>query len=121
MGIVTEHVKINHSVFERIRLNNAAIYFDDIKNIDLNLLTINKRRIKNTNTVVSYEIRYITDWDNIYQKIPICLSFTDLDAYFVEENQNKDLIFALTENNRKEVLEPYKKLWNKIKKNKLRQ
>ena len=46
MGIVTEHVKINHSVFERIKLNNAAIYFDDIKNIDLNLLIIKQKVYK---------------------------------------------------------------------------
>ena len=72
-------------------------------------LFINKEHTKNTNAV-SYEIRYITEWENIYEKIPLCLRFTDVHAYFIEENENKYLIFALTENNRKEVLEPYKKL-----------
>ena len=43
------------------------------------------------------------------------LSFSDVDAYIIEENENKYLIFALTENN-KEVLELYKKLWSEIKK-----
>ena len=56
---------------------------------------------------------------NIDGKVPLCLRFSDLDAYFIEENEKKYLVFALTENN-KEVLELYKKLWSKIK-NKLRQ
>ena len=47
---------------------------------------------------------------NIDREIPLCLSFNDVDAYITEENQNKYLIFALTENNKK-VLELYKKLW----------
>ena len=37
------------------------------------------------------------------------------DAHIIEENENKYLIFALTENN-KEVLMLYKKLWSEIKK-----
>ena len=40
----------------------------------------------------------------------------DLDAYFIEENENKYLVYALTENNKKEVLEPYRKRWSKTKK-----
>ena len=42
------------------------------------------------------------------------LSFIDTDAYIIEENENKYLIFALTENNKK-MLEMYKKLWNEVK------
>ena len=52
---------------------------------------------------------------NIDREVPLSLSFSNVDAYIIEENENKYLIFALTENN-KEVLEPYKKLWSKIKK-----
>ena len=52
---------------------------------------------------------------NIDRGIPLCLNFSDVDAYIIEENENKYLIFALTENN-KEVLETYKKLWSEIKK-----
>ena len=52
----------------------------------------------------------------LYEKVPLCLRFTDVDAYFMEENENKYLVFVLTENNKKEVLETYKKLWSKIKK-----
>ena len=43
----------------------------------------------------------------------VCLS--DVDVYIIEQNENKCLIFALTENI-KEVLELYKKLWSEIKK-----
>ena len=56
----------------------------------------------------------MTEWENVYEKILLCLRVTDLDAYSFEENGNKYLIFASTENNRKEVLEPYKKLWSEI-------
>ena len=47
-------------------------------------------------------------------KVPLYLRFSDVDAYFIEENEDKYLAFALTENN-KEVLELSKKLWSKIK------
>ena len=69
--------------------------------------TKNKKCIKNTNTV-SYEIKYITTQSinnqNIDGKVSLCLRFTDVDVYFIEENENKYLVFALRENN-KEVLE----------------
>ena len=41
---------------------------------------------------------------SIDRRIPL----SDLDAYIIEENESKYLIFALTKYN-KEVLEPYKK------------
>ena len=51
---------------------------------------------------------------NVDRGIPHCLSFSDSDAYIIEENEDKYLIFALTENNRV-VLELYKKFWSEIK------
>ena len=71
------------------------------------MLSLNKKCIKNTD-VVAHEIKYI-----ITQTL--CLSFNDIDAYIIEENENKYLILALTENNRK-MLEMYKKLWSEVKK-----
>ena len=66
-----------------------------------------------------YEIKYITmqsiNIKNIDRKFPLCLSFSSINAYIIEENENKYLIFALTEDN-KEVLELYKKSWSEIKK-----
>ena len=52
---------------------------------------------------------------NIDKDVPLCLSFSDVDAYIIEQNESKYLVFALTENN-KEVLDAYKKHWSKIKK-----
>ena len=72
-----------------------------MKNIDLNLLNINKKCMKNTNTV-SNEIKYITMQNINGQNIG--------EEYFIGENENKYLVFALTENNKEKVLEPYKKL-----------
>ena len=68
--------------------------------------------MKNTDAFV-YEIKYITmqsiNNQHVEKEIPLCLSLSDVDAEVIEENENKYLIFALTENN-KEVLDAYKKL-----------
>ena len=102
--------------FKKIDLNYTYYFFDDIENIDLNLLSINKKCKKNTDAFV-YEIKYITmqsiNNQNIDKEVLLCLSFSNADAYIIEENENKYLIFALTENN-KEVLDAYKNLWSKI-------
>ena len=78
------------------------------------MLSINKKRIKNTD-VAAHEIKYsITkniDNQNIDTELPLCLSFNDINAYI----ENKYLIFALTENNRK-MLEMHKKFWLEVKK-----
>ena len=82
------------------------------------MLSIDKECMKNTDTAI-YKTKYIImqsiNNQNIDRIISLCLSFTDVDAYIIEENENKYLIFALTENN-KEVLELYKNLWSEIKK-----
>ena len=52
---------------------------------------------------------------NIDEEVPLCLSFSDVDAYIIEENEDKYLIFVITENN-KQVLKLYKKIWSEIKK-----
>ena len=87
--------------FEKINLNHSYYFFDDIKNIDLNLLTITKKCMKNTDAVI-YEFKYITmqgiNNHNIDKEILLFLSFSDEDAYIIEENEHKYLIFALTEN-----------------------
>ena len=104
--------------FEKISLNLSHYFFNSIKKIDPNFLSTNKKCMKNTDAVV-YEIKYIMmqsiDNQNLNKEVPLCLSFSDVDAYIIEENENKYLIFALTDNN-KEVLELYKKLWSEIKK-----
>ena len=48
-------------------------------------------------------------------KILFGLTFSDIDAYIIEEgSENKYLVFPLTKKNKK-VLEIYRKLWNEIK------
>ena len=76
------------------------------------MLSIDKKCMKNTDAFV-YEIKYITiqsiNDQSIDKETPLCFSFRDADAYITEENENKYLIFVLTENN-KEVFDVYKKL-----------
>ena len=103
---------------KKILSKSHLLFFDDIENIDLNLLNIYTKFMKNMDAFV-YEIKYITmqsiNNENIDREIPLCLNFSDVDANIVKENESKYLIFALKENN-KEVLDVYKKLWRKIKK-----
>ena len=64
---------------------------------------------QNTNAVIC-SIKYIIMESINNQNID-----SDVDAYIIEENGNRYLIFALTKKNKK-VLGQYKKLWNEIKK-----
>ena len=43
--IAPKHVTIGHTAFEKINLNHTYYFFDDIKNADPNLLSINKINI----------------------------------------------------------------------------
>ena len=52
---------------------------------------------------------------NVDGKVPLCFRISDVDGYFIEENENKYLVFVLTENTKNEM-ELYKQLWSKIKK-----
>ena len=93
--------------FAKMNLNNSYYFCENMKNIDQNLLSINKKRMKNTDAVV-YEMKYIM-MQNIDKEVPLCLSFSDVDTYIIEENESKYLILALIEDN-KGALELYKKL-----------
>ena len=91
-----------HIIFEKICLNTYC-FCKDIKNIDPNLVSITTNYMKNTDAVI-YQIKYITmeiiNNQKIDRAIPLYLGFNDVDAYVVEENENKYLIFALTQNNK---------------------
>ena len=104
--------------FKKSNLNRPYHFFSDIKNVHLNLLSIDKISHKNTDVVV-YNIIFIMmesiNNQNIDNEDPHCLSFSDVDAYIIEENGNIYLIFVLTKKNKK-VLRIYKKLWNEIRK-----
>ena len=100
--------------FKKINLNRPYHFFSNmtnIKNFDPNLLSIKKISYKNTDAIVC-NIKYIMmesiNNQNIDTENPLCLVFSDLDAYIIEEsNENKYLAFALKKNN-KNVLEIYK-------------
>ena len=99
--------------FKKANQSRSYYFFNDIKSIDPYILRIDKIYKGNTDVVV-YSIKYIM-MESINSEVRLCLSFSDVDAYIIEENGNKHLIFTLTKNNKK-VLELYKKLWSKIKK-----
>ena len=66
-----------------------------------------------------YYIEYITtkgisDYENISSVNPLYLIINDVDGYIEENDENKYLSFASTDNN-KEVLKKYIKLWDEIK------
>ena len=89
--------------FEKINLNHTLLFFKDIKNIDVTLLNVHKTCAKNTNAVI-YEIKYTmvqrVHNKNINKEVPLCLSFSDVDAYIFDENQNKYLVSALRDSNK---------------------
>ena len=79
----------------------------NIKNVNSNLLSIDKLSYKNTDAVV-YNIKYIMmesiNNQNIDSKNSLCLVFNDVDGYIIEEsNENKYLIFALTKKTIKKI------------------
>ena len=94
--------------FKNINLNRPYYFFSNminIKNFDPSLLSINKISYKNTDAAV-YNIKYImmesVNNQNIDSKNTLCLVFSDVDAYIIEEsNENKYLAFALTRSNKK--------------------
>ena len=69
--------------FEKININHSYYFFDDIENIDPNLLSINKKCMKNTDGVI-YEIKYIMmqsiSNQNIDNEVALCLSFSNVVA-----------------------------------------
>ena len=78
----------------------------NIKSFNPNLVSIGNISYKNTDAVV-YNIKYIMmgsiNNQNIDSENPLCLSFSDVDPYIIEENNvNKYLII-------------YRKLWTEIR------
>ena len=82
----------------------------NIKHFDPNLLSIDQISIKSTDFVI-YDIEY---FKNLNSKNSRHLVFNNVDAYIEENNEDKYLIFALTDKN-KEVLENYIDIWDEIK------
>ena len=63
-------------------------FFNDIKDIDPNLLSINKILHKNAGIII-HEIKYIImqsiNNQNIDREVPVCLSFSNVDMHTLLE------------------------------------
>ena len=97
-----------------IKYNNDMI---NLKNVDSNLLKIDKKHYKEINI---YYIGYITakkidDCENIYSIIPLYLLVNHASGYIEEKNGNKYLIFDDSANENKGLLKIYADVWDGIK------
>ena len=99
------------------------LFFSDkinIKNLNPDMLSINKVSYINTDAVVcNIKYKYIAmesiNNQNIDSENPPCLICNDVDAYIIEgSNENKYLILALTKNNKK-MLRKYAEIFDEIK------
>ena len=97
-----------------INIKNCPYYFfnsmTNIKNLDTNLLSINQISFTSTDSVI-FDIKYFKNPDSVNY---LYLINNDVGAYFEEYNENKYLVFALADKNRK-ALENYKEPWSEIK------
>ena len=105
---------------KRLNIKNRTYYFHDdlinLKNFDPTLLILHKKSLMD---ISIYYIEYITtnvisDYENITSVNPLYLVINDVDGYIEENEKNKYLSFASTDNN-KEVLKKYIKLWDEVK------
>ena len=105
---------------KRLNIKNRTYYFHDdltnLKKFDPTLLNLHK---KSSMDISIYYIEYITtksisDYENITSVNPLYLIINNVDGYIEENDKNKYLSFASTDNN-KEVLKKYIKLWDEVK------
>ena len=82
----------------------------NIKNFDQNLLNMDQISFKSTDYFI-YDIEY---FKNVNSKNSPHLVFNNVDAYIAENNEDKYLIFAFTDKNKK-ALENYTELWDEVK------
>ena len=84
---------------KQINIKNRTYYFYNdminIKNVEPNLLKIDRKSYKN---IGIYNIGYITikkidDYENIYSVNPLYLQVNHANGYIEEKNENKYLIF----------------------------
>ena len=95
---------------KRLNIKNRIYYFHDdlinLKNFDPSLLKLGK---KSSIDVSIYYIEYITtksisDYENITSVNPLYLIINDVDGYIEENNKNKYLSFASTDNKYEKVI-----------------
>ena len=86
----------------------------NIKETDIDLVSVNQVFFINDKDYVNYEIKYFS---NYVSNNTLYLIFNDVDIHFSCVDEEKYLIFALTDKN-KGVLKNYRKLWDKVKEEK---
>ena len=88
----------------------------NIKNFDLDLLSINKISFEKNTDCGIYEIEH---FKNLHSENSLYLIFNNVDAYIEynpteDDRQTKYLVFLFADKNR-EALENYTELWDEIK------
>ena len=105
---------------KQLNIKNRTYCFRDdlinLKNFDPSLLNLHKKSLMD---ISIYYIEYITtkgisDCENITSVNPLYLIIYDVDGYIEENDKNKYLSFVSNDNN-KEVLKKYIKLWDEVK------
>ena len=90
---------------KQINIQNWVYYFFNdinIKNIDSNLLEIERNSHKNTDICyIGYtRLKKIRDYESIHGAKPLHFIIGEVDQYTPEKNGNKYLIFASTDKNK---------------------
>ena len=102
-------------IIKEINIEDRPYYFfnrmTNIKNFDLNLLSINKISFEKNTDCIIYEIECFKILDS---KISLYLTFNNVDAYVEcnpteDDSETKYLVFPFTDKNR-EALENYTEL-----------
>ena len=105
---------------KQLNIKSRTYYFRDdlinLKKFDPSLLNLHKKSLMDISV---YYIEYITtkgisDYENITSVNLLYLIINDVEGYIEENDKNKYLSFASTDNN-KEVLRKYIKLWDEVK------
>ena len=89
---------INETIIQ-VNIKNLQNYFfndtTNIKNFDPSLLNIDQVSFENNESVI-YEIEYFKNLDSLNF---LYFAFNNLDAYIEKSDENKYLIFAVTDKN----------------------
>ena len=105
---------------KRLSIKNRTYYFHDdlinLKNFDPTLLNLHNKSLMDISIyyIECITTKSISDYENITSVNSLYLIINDVDGYIEENDKNKNLSFASTDNN-KEVLKKYIKLWDEVK------
>ena len=83
----------------------------NIKELDISLVSVNQISCIDDRDAVDYELEYFSNYVN---DNTLYLAFNNVDIYFSCIDEEKYLVFALTDKN-KEMLENYRRHWDKVK------